>query len=88
MGARALGRHAPAGAVQHVELAAIAVAIGFVLASALAFAGFRFRLLDPPIGFLADFLYTIPSLALFQLLVPFTGVTQRPSRSRSSRTRS
>ena len=62
--------------VQHVELAAIAVAIGFVLASALAFAGFRFRLLDPPIGVAADFLYTIPSLALFQLLVPFTGVTE------------
>ncbi|MGD0714331.1 MAG: ABC transporter permease [Gaiellaceae bacterium] len=61
--------------VQHVELAAIAVAIGFVLASALAFAGFRFRLLDPPIGFFADFLYTIPSLALFQLLVPLTGLT-------------
>jgi len=62
--------------IQHVELAVVAVAIGFVLASALAFAGFRFRLLDPPIGFLADFLYTIPSLALFQLLVPFTGVTE------------
>ena len=47
--------------VQHVELAAIAVAVGFVLATALAFAGFRFRLLDPPIGFFADFLYTIPA---------------------------
>jgi len=62
--------------IQHVELAAIAVGVGFVLAFALALAGFRFRLLDPPIGFVADFFYTIPSLALFQLLVPFTGVTQ------------
>jgi osmoprotectant transport system permease protein len=41
----------------------------------LALAGFRYRLLDAPIGFFADFLYTIPSLALFQLLVPFTGLT-------------
>jgi osmoprotectant transport system permease protein len=31
--------------------------------------------LDAPIGFFADFLYTIPSLALFQLLVPITGLT-------------
>jgi osmoprotectant transport system permease protein len=61
--------------VQHVELSAIAIGIGFVLASLLALAGFRYRLLDAPIGFFADFLYTIPSLALFQLLVPFTGLT-------------
>jgi ABC-type proline/glycine betaine transport systems, permease component len=61
--------------VQHIELTLIAVGIGFVLATALALAGFRYRLLDPPIGLFADFLYTIPSLALFQLLVPITGLT-------------
>ncbi|HEY8704340.1 MAG TPA: ABC transporter permease [Gaiellaceae bacterium] len=61
--------------VQHIELSLIAVGIGLVLASALALVGFRYRLLDPPIGLLADFLYTIPSLALFQLLVPLTGLT-------------
>ena len=61
--------------VQHVELAALAIGIGFVLASVLALTGFRYRLLDAPIGFVADFLYTIPSLALFQLLVPITGLT-------------
>jgi osmoprotectant transport system permease protein len=61
--------------VQHVELSLIAVGIGFVLAAALALLGLRYRLLDPPIGLFADFLYTIPSLALFQLLVPITGLT-------------
>ena len=61
--------------VQHVELSAIAVGIGFAIAFALALAGYRFRLIDPPIGVFADFLYTIPSLALFQLLVPITGLT-------------
>ncbi len=61
--------------LQHLELTAIAVGAGFAIASALAIAGFRFRLLDVPIGALADSLYTIPSLALFQLLVPFTGLT-------------
>jgi osmoprotectant transport system permease protein len=61
--------------VQHVELSLIAVGIGFLLAAALALLGLRYRLLDPPIGLFADFLYTIPSLALFQLLVPITGLT-------------
>ena len=61
--------------LQHVELALIAVGIGFVIAFLLAIVGFRFRLLDAPIGLFADFLYTIPSLALFQLLVPLTGLT-------------
>ena len=61
--------------VQHVELALIAVGIGFAIAFVLALLGFRYRLLDAPIGFVSDFLYTIPSLALFQLLVPLTGLT-------------
>ena len=61
--------------VQHIELSLIAVAIGFALAVLLALVGVRYRLLDAPIGVFADFLYTIPSLALFQLLVPFTGLT-------------
>jgi osmoprotectant transport system permease protein len=61
--------------IQHIELTAIAIVIGFALAFALALAGFRYRLLDPPIGLLSDFLYTIPSLALFQLLLPITGIS-------------
>ena len=61
--------------VQHVELALIAVAIGFAISFLLALAGLRYRLIDAPIGYWADFLYTIPSLALFQLLVPITGLT-------------
>ena len=61
--------------VQHIELALVAVAIGFAIAFLLALLGLRVRVLDAPIGYWADFLYTIPSLALFQLLVPFTGIT-------------
>jgi osmoprotectant transport system permease protein len=61
--------------VQHVELTAIAVGIGFVLAFALALLAHRYRRAEQPIGILAALLYTIPSLALFQLLVPFTGLT-------------
>jgi osmoprotectant transport system permease protein len=61
--------------IQHIQLALIAVGIGFAIAFVLALLGYRYRLLDPPIGVFADFLYTIPSLALFQLLVPITGLT-------------
>ena len=61
--------------VQHIELTAIAVGIGFALAFPLALAAHRYRRLEHPIGVLSALLYTIPSLALFQLLIPFTGLT-------------
>jgi osmoprotectant transport system permease protein len=61
--------------VQHIELTVIAVSVGFAIAFLLALVGFRFRLFDAPLGAFTDFLYAIPSIALFQLLVPFTGLT-------------
>jgi osmoprotectant transport system permease protein len=61
--------------VEHVVLTLIAVGIGFVLAFALALLAYRLRWLEPPIGTFSGLLYTIPSLALFQLLVPVTGLT-------------
>jgi osmoprotectant transport system permease protein len=61
--------------VQHIELTVIAVGIGFAISFALALVGFRWRLFDPALGAFTDVLYTIPSIALFQLLVPVTGLT-------------
>jgi osmoprotectant transport system permease protein len=61
--------------LQHLKLTGIAVSIGFVLAFAAALVAYRYRRLDQPIALFSDFLYTIPSLALFQLLVPITGLT-------------
>jgi osmoprotectant transport system permease protein len=61
--------------VQHLELTLIAVGIGFVIAFLLALAAHRWRPVEHPIGIVSALLYTIPSLALFQLLVPFTGIT-------------
>jgi osmoprotectant transport system permease protein len=61
--------------IQHIQLTLIAVGIGFGISFALALLGFRFWWADPPLGVFSDFLYTIPSLAFFQLLVPLTGVT-------------
>ncbi len=62
--------------VQHVELTAIAVGIGFALALAAALVAHRLRFFEAPFSVFSAFLYTIPSLALFQLLVPFTGLTR------------
>jgi osmoprotectant transport system permease protein len=61
--------------VQHIVLTLIAVGIGFVIAFLLALVAFRFGFLDPPLGAFTDFLYTLPSIALFTLLVPVTGLT-------------
>jgi osmoprotectant transport system permease protein len=61
--------------VQHVVLTLIAVGIGFAIAFLLALVGFRFRLFDAPLGAFTDFLYALPSIAFFQLLVPITGLT-------------
>lgn len=61
--------------IQHIQLTLIAVGCGFAISFLLALVGLRFRFLNPPLGAFTDFLYTIPSLALFQLLVPLTGVT-------------
>ena len=61
--------------IQHLELTLIAVAIGFVLAFGFALLAHRAHVIEQPFGILAALLYTIPSLALFQLLVPFTGIT-------------
>ena len=61
--------------VQHLWLTAIAVGIGFGIAFVCALAAHRLRWLAPPISAFSAFLYTIPSIALFQLLVPVTGIT-------------
>lgn len=58
---------------QHVELVLIAVAIGFVLAFALALLAHRHRWLRPPFLLGTGVLYTIPSIAFFFLLLPLTG---------------
>ena len=60
--------------IQHLWLSAIAVAIGFVIAFAAALLAHRLGWIAAPFGIFAAFLYTIPSIALFQLLVPITGI--------------
>src|SRR5262245_14137642 len=62
--------------VEHIELTLIAVAIGFVIAMVTALIAYRWDWFDTPAVGVYAFLYTIPSLAFFQLMVPFTGLTR------------
>ncbi len=61
--------------VEHMELTGIAVGIGFVLAFVLSLAIRQFPRLYAPITWVTGILYTIPSLALFAFLIPFTGLS-------------
>jgi osmoprotectant transport system permease protein len=58
---------------EHVYLTLISVAIGFAIAFALALIAHRRRWLTGPIVGFTGVLYTIPSIALFLLLLPITG---------------
>ena len=58
---------------EHIVLVLSSVAIGFVIAFALALVAHRERWLVGPIVGLTGVLYTLPSLALFFLLLPITG---------------
>jgi len=61
--------------VEHLTLAGLAVAIGLVISFALSLAIRRYPRLYDPVTWVTGVLYTIPSLALFALLVPFTRLT-------------
>jgi osmoprotectant transport system permease protein len=59
---------------QHVVLALVAVAIGFVISMALALAAHRYGWLERPTLLVTTTLYTIPALALFKLLIEPVGL--------------
>ena len=60
---------------QHLALTVAAVALGLLVSVALSGIALRWRWSYPVISGTGAVLYTIPSLALFALLVPFTGLT-------------
>jgi len=61
--------------VQHVQITLAAIAFGLVVAFPLALLARRLPRLESTIVALSTGLYTVPSLALFPLLVPFTGLS-------------
>jgi osmoprotectant transport system permease protein len=64
-----------AALVQHIQLTLIAVLVGLAIAVPLGLVAWRSRLVRGPIFSLTGILYTIPSLALFAFLLPFTGLS-------------
>jgi osmoprotectant transport system permease protein len=60
--------------VEHVQLTVIAVVVGCALSFSLAILAVNARWTYRPITRVASILYTIPSVALFVFLIPFTGL--------------
>jgi osmoprotectant transport system permease protein len=61
--------------LEHLWLTFLAVGLGLLISFPLAIYAYRHPRTYPPITWFTGLLYTIPSLALFALLVPFTGLS-------------
>ena len=61
---------------QHVELTVLAVGIGLLLSFPLALLSVRWRRAYGPVLWITGVMYTIPSLALFVMLIPWTGLSR------------
>jgi osmoprotectant transport system permease protein len=59
--------------IEHLELTLLAVTIGFAISFTLALLAHRRRWLVGPITQITGILYTLPSVAVFFLLLPITG---------------
>ena len=61
--------------VQHIELTAIAVGVGIAIALPIGVVAQRRRILRSSVLTVFDIFYTIPSIAVFVFLIPYTGLT-------------
>jgi len=62
--------------LEHLQLTFLSVALGVVVAAVLSAIALRWRVLYTPVSAFTAFLYTIPSVALFGLLVPYFGLSK------------
>jgi osmoprotectant transport system permease protein len=60
---------------EHIRLTVAAVLLGVILALPLALLARRSRFLAGPVLALSTIIYTIPSLAMFAFIFPFTGLS-------------
>jgi osmoprotectant transport system permease protein len=63
---------------QHVRITAISLLLGILMAFPIGLAGYRWRRTYPPILAATQVLYTIPSIALFVLLINVVGLGEWP----------
>jgi len=61
--------------LEHAWLTFLAVGIGLAIALPVGVYAYRHRRIYAPVTWIAGFLYTIPSLALFAFLTAYTGLT-------------
>src|SRR5215203_7525607 len=61
--------------LEHIQLTVIAVVIGFLISFIISILIVRRSSMYGPVTWITGVMYTIPSLALFALLVPFTGLS-------------
>jgi osmoprotectant transport system permease protein len=62
--------------IEHLELTGIAVGIGATIAFGAAILAYKQNWFETPFSLFAAFLYTVPSLAFFELMVPITGINR------------
>ena len=60
---------------EHLVLTGIALGVGLAISLLLSIVAIQYRKAYTPITWITGILYTIPSLALFSILVPITGLT-------------
>ena len=60
--------------LEHLELSLASVAIAFVIAYGVAMLMYRFRFLSVPVNGICNAIFAIPSLAMFAILIPITGL--------------
>ncbi len=65
--------------LQHVEIVGIAVLVALLVGIPTGIGIVRLRWLEAPVVNTASVLYTVPSLALFAVLIPFTGLGPEPA---------
>jgi osmoprotectant transport system permease protein len=59
---------------QHVQLVAVSILVAMVIGIPLGILVTRLRWLERPVIGITGVLYTLPSLALFAILIPYTGL--------------
>lgn len=65
--------------LEHIELTAVALTLGLVIALPIGVAAWRWKALYPPVLAVMGIVYSIPSLALLVFLIPWTGLTTTTS---------
>lgn len=61
--------------LEHIQLTVIAIVVGLLISLPVAVYAQRHRRVLPPVIGFTGILYTIPSLALFGFLLPYTGIS-------------